>query len=214
MLIQKTTLGTNLIAQHVYSSTGLLIGFWAEMAIKGMDREPGQWRVEHYAYGWQGGIKDWHKMFTQDFTISADTVDQPTYDVTGDWDYSDSNSWDTCDDTPDPEETGTVTLTQSGNTFTLTTDEGTVDGVVYDATYTTSETFPENAPDGTPGMLTENIVFTLSSNSAGSGTFTATWVADNTNFSCGWGNDFTLTKKVAQPGVAQPGVVGDGGGGG
>lgn len=67
-------LGTNLVAHPVYSS-GLLIGFWAEMIIKGMDRESGQWRVEHYAYGWMDGVQDWHKMFTQYFTISADSPD-------------------------------------------------------------------------------------------------------------------------------------------
>ena len=66
-------LGTNIIAHPVYSSSGLLIGFWAEMAIKGMDREPGVWLVEHYAYGYIDDVLDWHKLFTLYFTISADT---------------------------------------------------------------------------------------------------------------------------------------------
>ena len=63
-------LGTNLISEHVYSNAGLLIGFWAEMVIKGMNREPGQWMVKHYVYGWQDDVLDWHNLFTQSFTIS------------------------------------------------------------------------------------------------------------------------------------------------
>ena len=64
-------LGTNLVAHPVYTGSGLLTGFWAEMVIKGMSREPGLWRVEHYAYGYLDDVLDWHRLFTAYFTIYA-----------------------------------------------------------------------------------------------------------------------------------------------
>ena len=51
-------------------SGGILVGFLGKMDIAGMDREPGQWRVEHYIYGLPH-YPDWPHIFTEDFTISS-----------------------------------------------------------------------------------------------------------------------------------------------
>jgi hypothetical protein len=57
--------GTNLLAHPVYEK-GLFIGFWTYMVINGKDRQPGQWRVEH----WVLDISyKWHLMCTSHFTI-------------------------------------------------------------------------------------------------------------------------------------------------
>ena len=71
--------GTDLLAHRVYDDEDLLIGFWTYMVIKGMNREPGQWRVEHWAYGRRDGVLDWYLMFTAYLTITLEVAPRHFY---------------------------------------------------------------------------------------------------------------------------------------
>lgn len=93
----------------------------------------------------------------------------PTYDITGRWSYSATNTWNDCGD-PNDTETGYVTVTQNGNTFRFADDNGTHPGVVSGVTYICSNSYPED--DGT---TTESIIFLLSNASSGSGEINWTW---------------------------------------
>jgi hypothetical protein len=62
---REDDLGTNLLAHPVYEG-GIFVGFWTYMIIHGKNREPGQWRVEH----WVLDVNyNWHLMCTTYFTI-------------------------------------------------------------------------------------------------------------------------------------------------
>ena len=183
-------IGTNLLAQRVYRS-GLLVGFWTYMVIKGKDRELGQWRVEHWARGYKGGVLDWYLMFTAYFTIASGleppAPELPTYDATGIWEYSTYNQWTDCPGGSDSPETGSITLTQTKNRFTSVEDGRTYTGSVSGVTYTYTASYP--AEDGT---VTETTTFTLSSGTSGSGATTWEWT-DGAD-SCIGGHDFSMTK--------------------
>jgi len=68
--------GTNILAHREYNNAGAFQGFWTEMVIKGMNREPGLWRVEHWAKGYKDGVLGWYHMATAYFTIytTSDTT--------------------------------------------------------------------------------------------------------------------------------------------
>jgi len=61
-----------------------------------------------------------------------------TYDATGTWDYTSTNNWaqgsGAC--TPESDETGTVTITQTGHSLELIVDGDTFTGAMSGATYT------------------------------------------------------------------------------
>ena len=113
--------------------------------------------------------------------------DNTTYDATGTWDYRTSGDWNTCDEPPDTE-TGTVSITQKGNTFTFAY-RGTQRGLASGDTYTALAAYPEDQ-----GTTTESIFFELSSKNAGSGSVSWFWT-DGFEF-CYGGNDFTVTRKA------------------
>jgi len=126
-----------------------------------------------------------------------------TYDATGTWDYTTTNNWASgsipaC--TPEADETGTITITQTGNNFTLVAHGDTLTGTVSGATYTifSSET-------GASGTDTMYITFTVSSSSSGSGTIT--WSGTDGVEWCEGGAELTFTKPTPPP-------AGGGGGGG
>jgi hypothetical protein len=62
---KEDDIGTNLLAHPVYEG-GIFIGFWTYMVINGKQREPGQWRVEHWVLDTQ---YKWHLMCTNYFTM-------------------------------------------------------------------------------------------------------------------------------------------------
>jgi hypothetical protein len=192
---QENDLGTNLVAQPVSNSSGLLIGFWAQMVIKGKQRQPGQWRVEHYFYGWHDGVLDWHRVFTAYFTISP-APEPPVHNATGRWEYSTYNSWTDCPGEPEEPETGVVRLNQTGNSFTVTEKGETYSGSISGATYTYTISYPYD--EGTVILTT---TFTLTSDTIGSGVTTWNWT-DGID-SCTGGNQFSITKYQ---GAANPGA--------
>ena len=61
-----------------------------------------------------------------DLGVAIKLVADPTYDATGEWDFSTSNTWADPGCDPDNPDTGTVTITQTGNNVTLVShdDEG------------------------------------------------------------------------------------------
>jgi len=61
----------------VYRS-GTYVGFYSYMAIKGDDRQLGEWRVEHWARGYSGGVLDWYLMCATSFNIT-ESVANPTF---------------------------------------------------------------------------------------------------------------------------------------
>ena len=124
-----------------------------------------------------------------------------TYIATGTWDYTSTNNWADGSDpacTPQEDETGTVTITQTGNSFELVVDGDTFTGTVSGATYTI---FSSETVGGETETL--SITFTASSSSSGSGTLTWSWT-DGTDW-CEGGADLTFSK-------AGGGDGGDGGG--
>jgi hypothetical protein len=122
----------------------------------------------------------------------------PTYDATGDWEYSSSNHWAQgspgCD--PGDPETGTVTITQNGNDVTLVVheDDGsdtTFNGNVYSNTYYLSLSGDENG-----GTTTITVTFTLSDENSGSGQVTISWTDGISE--CNQGMDITFTKQAVK----------------
>ncbi len=192
---QENDLGTNLVAHPVRSSSGLLIGFWAQMVITGKNREPGQWRVEHYAYGWKDGVQDWHKLFTAYFTILP-APEPAAYNATGRWEYSTYNCWTNCPGEPDEPEAGYVRINQTGTSFKITEEGETYSGSISGAIYIYSTSYPYDE-----GTITLTTTFTLTSDTIGTGVTTWNWT-DGID-SCGGGNQFSITKYQAggTPGV-------------
>jgi hypothetical protein len=113
-----------------------------------------------------------------------------TYDATGVWEYSTKNPWNNCDD-PNITETGLTAINQNGDTFTYTDKWGIYAGRISEETkYTATNSYPE---DG--GVTTQTIFFTLTSDTAGTGTITWTWT--DGAISCEGGSDVTITKQPA-----------------
>lgn len=112
-----------------------------------------------------------------------------TYDATGTWNYSESNAYNNCLESNEPE-SGTVVISQSGNTFTITRGGDTISGTISGATYTANGSYPE---DGSTTNMT--VIFTLSSANSGTGTTQWTWG----NYGCSGGSDITLTKQTSLP---------------
>ena len=125
----------------------------------------------------------------------------PIYNTTGTWNYSESNNWASSGCLPDNDETGTLRITQMGNSVTLDSDGEAIDGSVSDENYYFSTSFYEAG-----GKTTYYVDFELSSNTSGSGEIT--WKQEN---GCEGGKDIILTRQGSQP----SGDSGsDGGGGG
>jgi hypothetical protein len=123
-----------------------------------------------------------------DSEIIAITVND--FDATGTWTYSTTNNWvnpGNAECTAEQNESGSVAITQNGNSVTLVGDGKTYTGTVNGETYAVSASYPEEG-----GTVTENIYFTLSSGTSGSGSFTWSWSAGS--WWCNGGGDFTIKK--------------------
>ena len=84
-----------------------------------------------------------------------------TYDATGTWDYSTSGNWvnpGNAGCTADSDETGILTITQTGDSFTGVLGGETATGTVSGTTYSASHSFPDSG-----GTTTFFVVITLSS---------------------------------------------------
>ena len=122
---------------------------------------------------------------SKQLTPASSTPATPTYDASGTWDYETYDTWSDCPSGAYPTETGTITITQTGNTFTDGEDEGTING----STYTVTKEYLEN--DGT---VTNVTTVTLTSDNSGEGTVNWTWT--NGIDSCEGGHKFSLTKQA------------------
>ena len=80
---------------------------------------------------------------------------QATYDASGTWGYSTSNTWSNCPEGSYPTETGSITIIQTGNTFTAYEGGKTSIGTVNGAVYSFTESYPED--DGTVTVSTTNV---------------------------------------------------------
>jgi hypothetical protein len=118
----------------------------------------------------------------------SSTSTSATYDATGTWNWVDTYRYNNCGDS-NIYETGTMTINQTGGTWTATTSTGgSMSGTVSGATYTmTPNSFPE---DG--GTATETATITLSSSTTGTYSGTYSWT-DGTS-SCSGGYNGTMTK--------------------
>jgi hypothetical protein len=159
------------------------------------------WTNAHMAFGSKPHIvwADVRNGYPQIMMFSPEGA-PATYDGTGTWDYSTANNWVLGPCPPQGDETGTVTITQTGNDITLTVDGDTLPGIVSGATYAVFA-FETGANE----QFTMYITFTLSSSTSGSGTITWSWT-DGVD-SCEGGAELTVTRGAPAPG-------GGGGGGG
>ena len=114
---------------------------------------------------------------------------QATYDASGTWVYSTSNTWSNCPDGSYPTETGSITIIQTGKTFTAYEDGKTSTGTVNGAVYTFTESYSE---DG--GAVTVFNTFTLTSSTSGTGVTNWTWTEGT--YSCNGGHELTLLKQA------------------
>jgi len=125
---------------------------------------------------------------------------QAVYDATGTWDVTDTDVWDSCDPTIQPE-TSTITITQNGSDVTLVNEDGnTFTGTVSGTYYNLYGEFTEASV-----TMKMYIAFTLSSSTSGSGSYDGTYT-DGIDW-CEIGGFYTFTKQAAPP-------AGGGGGGG
>jgi hypothetical protein len=128
---------------------------------------------------------------------------QATYDAEGTWDVTETDVWNSCDPTLQPE-TDTITITQNGSDVTLVNEDGeTFTGTVSGTYYNLYREFIESGE-----TMKVYVAFTLSSSTSGSGTYDGTWT-DGDEW-CEMGGFFTFTKQAAAP----PAGGGGGGGGG
>jgi hypothetical protein len=124
-----------------------------------------------------------------DLSLSKNSASTP-YDATGTWTYTTSGNWvnsGTAGCSADSDETLTVNITQSGTSVSVVIRGQTYSGTVSDATYTGTASYPE---DG--GTTTTTVRFTLTSDSAGSGTVAWSW-SDGAE-SCNGGSNISLAK--------------------
>jgi len=104
------------------------------------------------------------------------------------WTYATTNHYaDPCE--PDEDDTGTATMTQTGNNVTIVVDDGpTYTGTVDGSDYHLTATYTDGGE-----TCTETVDFTLSSSTEGSGALT--WSCTEGGVTCNGGSDLTLTKQ-------------------
>jgi len=115
-----------------------------------------------------------------------------TYDLTGEWDWTDYDHWDNCGGDPEPDEQGTDIIIQNGNNFTVITSDRTITGNVSGNVYSVSETWWEEG-----GWVTVNFAMTASSSTQYSGTSSWTWTGNGE--SCSGGNKVSATRRAQHP---------------
>lgn len=136
---------------------------------------------------WAGGGESCTGSFNISMTRRAQN--KPTYDATGIWDYSNWGHWSTCG-TPDPNETRTATVTQTGNRITLVDDlQRTNYGFVDAVKYTFARSFPNQG--GTTSVVHR---VTLAAGGT-SGTGIGEFVWDDDYDDCQGGFNFSIEKQ-------------------
>jgi hypothetical protein len=123
------------------------------------------------------------------FSLTKNSASTP-YDATGTWTYTMSDNWvdsGTAECSADTNETVTVTIEQTDTTVRVVIKGQTYSGTVSGATYNGTASYSED--DGT---TTASVTFTLTSDSAGSGSVEWRWTGDG--LSCNGGGNISLTK--------------------
>ena len=141
----------------------------------------------------------------------AENVLSATYDFTGTWNYTISHTQIHGPCPPDEDTTGTCSITQTGDTFTLIFLTGrvcdpasmcTFYGTISDEAYSCSN----GDVDEEGGIISNSIDFTAVSLTSASGPGTSSYTQPG-EFQCTWCFDFTLTSAGNNPGERSPPVV-------
>jgi hypothetical protein len=151
------------------------------------------------SWTWSGGGESCSGGYQLSMTLQPQSP--PAYDASGKWDYAETDSWNNCGESNPADETGTMTIQQSGNRITATDDKGgTSQGFVSGATLTLVDSYAE---DG--GI--SSVVCTINLSSASRGTGSCWWVWDlngNSNEHCEGGSNISTTKQAVQKSKAMP----------
>ena len=136
-----------------------------------------------------------------DFTLTKRSQNNPIYDASGKWNYTQSGFDDRCDppSTP-PTPSGFFQVTQTGNSVTAIDDQGlSYSGFIDGKTYNLVRTYPK---DG--GRTSVVYMVTLSSTNSGSGRAEFVW--DDDCEDC-WGQwTIAVTKEQAAKRKSHPGL--------
>ena len=129
-------------------------------------------------------------------TFNSNSV---TYDATGTWNWTTKNNT-VCPGDPNPgSESGTATIVQNGNSFTVTVydpggirqdNSGSVSGSSYIFGYSYAE-------DG--GITTEDITLTLLSSTTATGSGSWIWSDNSSSYTCSGGYDYDTYKTTPHP---------------
>jgi len=132
----------------------------------------------------------------------------PTYDINGTWSYSTSNNWysGAAGCTGDEDESGTVTVAQTGDTIKYTFGDITATGYAGGSEYEVFSKFPEGT--GTTRML---VYINASSLTSGSGNLFWFWSGDRP---CNGGSSILYAKGDGGSDGTSDGTSSGGGGGG
>lgn len=171
---------------QAYGKSGKTIEMWTftfSSSILGSGTYNGLWSADDDSYSCGWGCE----ILMQKQGVPSPSV----YDATGVWNFSSSGNYDSCGEETSPE-SGIVTISQSGNTFTITRDGDSLPGTINGATYSASGSFSE---DG--GTTTTTLIFTLSSATTGTGTGTWTWT--DGYYNCNGGFNLSLSKSSSTP---------------
>ncbi|MFC1877489.1 hypothetical protein ACFL2E_09510 [Thermodesulfobacteriota bacterium] len=129
----------------------------------------------------------------------------PSYDASGTWSTEDTKIYDS-DGEPLEDKQGTLAITQTGDSFSMETDEGdTLDGTVCGAIYTFTGDFGQvQAPTGEWGTATVEGTLELTSEITFEGGYTFTWTDGSHTHTEDWE---VIGAKQISP---QPSGCGDG----
>jgi hypothetical protein len=144
------------------------------------------------------------------FLLMGGSVRAATYDLSGDWDMVFTAQSHTGPCPAGVDFTGTVTIEQTGDNFTLTITSGTecipaftcvFEGTVADNVYSGMNS--GDVPDG--GTVENTMEFTADSESHAEGTGTSTFQQDT--MVCTWESSFVLSREVSDDeGAPEPTV--------
>ncbi len=154
----------------------------------------------HAVYSSSSGLADtpW-PMFRQNLRHTgavpeSDYICPIDYDLSGDWEYTISNHWDTCPDGADHLENGTYSaeIIQTEDEIELILDGNSLTGTIVGDTITLLGNFP--ADDGT---LSYHVTVAHDSASTGSGAVTWSW--SNGLYTCQGGENLSVKKEKEDP---------------
>jgi len=159
------------------------------MVINGMNRKKGEWRVEHYAYGYHDGLKDWHLMIVEYFQIGPLGDPEILFNISGTWSYTESNTWSDCNGGAYKPEIGSVNISKVEDIISMDDNGLIYAGTINNNKYTLSASYPDNG-----GIITIEITFNLTSDRTGSGTVVWEWA--DSNAKCNGGHNIALTREA------------------